>query len=178
MDIEKLKYPVGKFQMPKEMTPALRQNYLDDLATLPEKLEATISSLNDSQLDTPYRPGGWTVRQVVHHFADSHINAFCRIKLVLTEESPTIKPYHEGLWAEMSDYASMPVSQSISILHGLHKRMVHILSNLNEAELEKYYVHPEYGKTFTLDTVIALYGWHCNHHLAHISELKKRNYWD
>ncbi len=177
MDLEKLRYPIGKFKMPTEMTSAIRSQYMNDLATLAGKLEAATSSLTNEQLDTQYRPNGWTIRQVVHHFADSHINAFCRIKMVLTEESPTIKPYHEGLWADMSEEQTLPISASIDIIRGLHIRMVNVLSNLSEAELQKFYTHPEYNKTFTLDTVIALYGWHCNHHLAHITELKKRMGW-
>src|SRR5690606_20074411 len=120
---------------------------------------------------------GWTIRQVIHHLADSHLNAFCRIKLTLTEDSPTIKPYHEADWARMDDYIKMPVSHSIDILRGLHARMVFVLKNLSATEREKFYIHPEYGRTYTLETVMALYAWHCNHHLAHITSLMERKGW-
>ena len=177
MNIEKLKYPIGKFSMPDHPLTSMHQEWLNDLATLPGRLESDVATMSEEQLDTPYRPEGWTCRQVVHHLADSHLNAFCRIKLTLTEKNPTIKPYHEGAWAEMSDYKNLPIGHSLEILRGLHVRMVHILKNLSSEELKKYYVHPEYGKTYTLETVMALYAWHCNHHLAHITELKKRMGW-
>ena len=177
-DIESLKYPIGKFSMIENPTDANRQQWLNDLASLPGRLESMTATLNEMQLDTPYRPDGWTVRQVVHHLADSHLNAFCRIKLVLTEESPVIKPYHEGEWAKMKDYYELPIDHSIGILRGLHARMVFVLKNMTTSERAKFYVHPQYGKNYPLETVMALYAWHSNHHLAHIESLKKRNQWD
>ena len=178
MDLEKLKYPTGKFSMPSNPTDAMHQIWLNDLATLPGRLESVVVTLDDQQLGTPYRPDGWTVRQVVHHLADSHMNAFCRIKLTLTEDSPAIKPYEEGAWAEMSDYTSLPIDPSLNIIRGLHLRMVNVLKNISKTDFQKHYVHPEYGKTYTLEAVLALYAWHSNHHLAHITELKKRMGWD
>ena len=177
MEIEQLKYPIGKFTIPDNPTDAIRSQWLNNLATLPGRLETTVATLNDAQMDTPYRPDGWTVRQVVHHLADSHMNAFCRIKFTLTEESPTIKPYHEADWAAMDDYKMLPVIHSIALLRGLHVRMVFILKNMTAADRKKFYVHPEYGKTYTLETVMTLYAWHSNHHLAHITSLKKRMDW-
>ncbi len=178
MELEKLKYPIGRFSMPESPSEDMHRRWINDLAALPGRLESAVATMNDEQLDTPYRPEGWTSRQVVHHMADSHLNAFCRIKLTLTEESPTIKPYYEGAWAKMSDYTNLPISHSLEILRGLHVRMVHILKSLTQDDLKKYYVHPEYGKTYTLESVMALYAWHCNHHLAHITELKKRMGWE
>lgn len=178
MNIEQLKYPIGHFTLPENPNDALRSEWLSDLATLPGRLESAISTLNDKQLDTPYRPDGWTTRQVVHHLADSHLNAFCRIKLTMTEDSPTIKPYHEGEWAKADDYHKMPVSSSINILRGLHERMVFVLKNMTAEERAKFYFHPEYdGRKYTMEEVMGLYAWHCNHHLAHINNLKKREGW-
>ena len=178
MDIEQLKYPIGKFSMPASPSESHREQWLTDMATLPGRLESAVITLNDEQLNTPYRPGGWTVRQVVNHLADSHLNAFCRIKLTLTEDSPTIKPYDEAKWANMFDYKALPISHSLDILRGLHPRMVFVLRNLSKEELAKHYFHPEYaGRAYTLETVMALYAWHCNHHLAHITSLKKRKGW-
>ena len=177
MNLEELKYPIGKFSMPEKTNKAMHQVWLNDLAILPGRLESETATLNDKQLDTPYRPGGWTTRQLVHHIADSHLNAFCRIKLTLTEDSPTIKPYEEGAWAAMSDYTSLPIDSSLNILRGLHPRMVYVLKNLSDEAFQKYYVHPEYGKTYSLEAVLGLYAWHSNHHLSHILALKKRMDW-
>lgn len=177
MELEKLKYPIGPFNLPENILEADRLNWAKTLVALPGILESVIAPLNKDQMNTPYRPGGWTVRQVIHHLADSHMNAFCRIKLTLTEDSPTIKPYDEAAWAEMSDYTNVPIAASLDILRGLHKRMAHVLKNLSMDERTKYYVHPEYGSQYTLDHVLGLYAWHCNHHLAHITQLIKRNQW-
>lgn len=177
MDLEKLKYPIGRYQKITDFTSENRKAWIHDLTILPGNLEATVASLSEKQLDTPYRPDGWTVRQVVHHVADSHLNAFIRIKLVMTEGNTTIRPYKEALWAAMGDYTDLPISHSLNILRGLHPRMVHVFQNMTEDDFKKSYIHPEYGQTYLLDSVLALYSWHGRHHLAHITELKKREGW-
>ena len=169
--MEKLKYPIGKMQMPAVVDEKQRQTWINEIETLPERLEAAVANLTDEQLDTPYRPGGWTVRQLVHHIADSHQNAFCRLKLTLTEDSPTIKPYDEAAWAEMPDYLDLPISSSLSILRGLHVRFAFVFKNMSEADFKKYYVHPEYGEKFEMEKMLCLYAWHGNHHLAHITNM-------
>lgn len=176
-ELEQLKYPIGKRVYNGPLTAAELENCILDISLLPERLAAETEYLEISQLDTPYRPGGWTVRQVVHHLSDSHMNGFIRCKLALTEPSPTIKPYAEALWAGMDDYLLMPVETGILLLTALHKRWTMLLKSLSSEDLKKTYVHPEYGKVFTLDEVIHLYAWHCNHHLAHITGLKKRQGW-
>jgi poly(3-hydroxyalkanoate) synthetase len=177
MDLEKLKYPVGKFQMPAAITRKNLENYFSVIADFPGKLEKEVIHLSDAQLDTPYRPGGWTVRQVVHHCADSHINSLTRLKLTLTEENPTVKPYFEERWAELSDGKIMPVSASLKMIEGIHARWVFLLRSLTDEQYKRSFIHPEHGKKFRLDENTALYAWHCDHHLAHITELKKREGW-
>ena len=178
MNIEQLKYPIGKFTLPNNPTNKLRSQWLADLATLPGRLESAVSTLSDEQLDTQYRPDGWAIRQVVHHLADSHLNAFCRIKLTLTEDSPTIKPYDEATWAKMDDNSKMPIHSSLSILRGLHERMVFVLKNMTTEDRAKFYFHPEYdGRKYPLEEVMALYAWHSSHHLAHINNLKEKKGW-
>jgi len=165
--MENLQYPIGKFVAPESATPAMRQEWIAAIAALPQRLEAALDGITDSQLDTPYRPEGWTVRQVVHHLADSHINAYCRLHLVLTEDSPTIKPYFEAKWAQLPD-SSLPVAPSLDILRGIHQRWVYLLNNLADTDWQKHYIHPQYGKIYTMDTMSALYAWHGEHHLGHV----------
>lgn len=138
--------------------------------------EATIL-LSDAQLDTPYRPEGWTIRQVVHHCADSHMNAIIRLKLALTEEKPVIKPYFEDRWAELVDGKSLPIEPSLKILEGVHKRWVLLLENLTASQFQRTFVHPELGTEFSLAVATANYAWHCEHHLAHITNVQTRNGW-
>ena len=176
MNLEELKYPIGKFEKPGSYAQEQILSYSQTIRLFPEKLMNETRSLNNKQLDTPYRPDGWTIRQVVHHCADSHMNAFCRFKLALTEKKPTIKAYAEALWAKLPDSA-MPIGPSLQILEGVHARMVVLWESLSQAELEKIYIHPQYQKEFTLAEAMALYSWHCEHHLAHITSLKKRNNW-
>lgn len=171
-----LRYPIGKFQRVDVLTDAQRRGFIDAIAEAPAKLRSAIEGLNDRQLDTPYRPGGWTVRQVVHHVPDSHINSFVRFKLALTEDEPTIKPYDEGRWAELGDVNATPVETSLALLESLHKRWVLLLNSLTPSHWRRTFRHPERG-TMTLDENLQLYAWHGRHHVAHITSLRERNGW-
>lgn len=177
LDLEKLRFPIGAFSAPSTYSAQVIPAQIEAIASFAARLKNEVSHLSDVQLDTPYRPGGWTIRQVVHHCADSHMNCLIRIKLTLTEELPTIKPYKEDLWSELSDNRTMPIAPSLLLLEGLHYRLQWILSNLTASDFERRYVHPQYGKEFPVYEVAALYAWHGDHHLAHITELKKRNNW-
>ena len=177
MELEKLKYPIGKCNFVENAPDEVWDGWTNDLGTLPAKLDMALITLNKEQINTPYRPGGWTVKQVVHHLADSHMNAYCRIKLSLTQTNPTINPYDEAAWADLGDYKYLPINLPLALLRALHPRMVYLFKRLTDADKKKTYTHPEYGKTFTMESVLALYAWHGNHHLAHITSLKKRNNW-
>ena len=170
------RYPIGKYTPPQEATPALRQQAIDSIAATPAKLKAALSGLNDAQLDTPYRDGGWTVRQVVHHVPDSHLNAYVRFRLALTENQPTIKPYEEARWAELADAKSAPVAVSLALLEPLHDRWVRLLRSLTASDFARTFVHPEHGVR-TLDWMLFLYAWHGRHHTAHITELREQKGW-
>jgi uncharacterized damage-inducible protein DinB len=170
------RYPVGKFEMPSSFTEADRKSRLTDIEALPRKMREAVKDLSQQQLDTPYREGGWTVRQVVHHVPDSHMNALIRFKLALTEDIPTIKPYKEAEWAKLAD-AQMPVDVSLNLLDAVHARWVAILKAMTPEQWARQFTHPEMGKTVSLDQTLALYSWHSRHHLAHITELKKRKGW-
>jgi hypothetical protein len=165
--MEHLQYPIGKFTAPESVTPTMRQGWIETIAALPQQLEDALQGITEAQLDTPYRPEGWTVRQVVHHLADSHLNAFCRLHLSLTEDAPTIKPYNEAAWAKLPD-SSLPVIHSLDMLRGMHFRWVHLLRNMSEADFQRTYIHPQYGKVYSMDTMTALYAWHSEHHLGHV----------
>ncbi|MBC5774810.1 putative metal-dependent hydrolase [Pontibacter sp. KCTC 32443] len=177
MEIENLKYPVGRFQKPEQISGEMLAGFIAVISDFPGKLHKEVQHLNEQQLDTPYRPEGWTVRQVVNHCADSHMNALIRHKLALTEDNPTIKPYHEDLWAELPDTKTMPIEPALHILDGLHARWIALLKGLSETDLNRTFTHPEHNKAFTLDESIGLYAWHCDHHLAHITSLKERKGW-
>jgi hypothetical protein len=177
MDIEKLKFPLGKFDKPTSITRDILRKWIADISTFPKRLSAEVLNLKDEQLNTQYRPDGWTLRQVVHHCADSHMNGLTRVKLTLTEDHPTVKPYFEERWAELLDTKSMPIHSSLKMLEGIHERWTVLLNNLADDQLERTFVHPEHRKTFRIDESIGLYAWHCNHHLAHITETKKRHNW-
>ena len=170
------RYPIGKFEMPASVTPALRQAAIEKIAETPAKFRAAVRGLNDAQLDTPYRDGGWTVRQVVHHVPDSHVNAYVRLKLALTESAPTIKPYAEDKWAQLADSRSTPIEVSLSLLESTHTRWVIILRSLAEADFARKLIHPEHGER-NIDWLIFLYAWHGPHHTAHITELRKSKNW-
>ena len=174
-ELDQLRYPVGRFT-PVENTANARAEHIRMIGLLPKRLCAAVSGLSNAHLDTPYREGGWTVRQVVHHFADSHANSFIRFKLALTEEWPTIKPYDEKAWAELPDSKSLPIDSSLSFITGMHERWVSLLESMSEADFERGYVHPERGRQ-NLATALAIYAWHCRHHTAHITALRARNIW-
>ena len=170
------RYPVGKFEYDGPMSDEQRCAFLSELADAPAKLRAAVKDLSEGQLDTPYRPGGWTVRQVVHHVPDSHMNSYVRFKLALTEDEPTIKPYAEDKWAELADTKATPVEVSLALLDSLHDRWVRLLRSLTPDDWKKTFRHPELG-TMTLEKTLALYAWHGRHHVAHITELRKQMSW-
>ena len=171
-----LRYPIGQFE-PKIFSSLLKEEWQRDIKFLPVLIEKSIQNLDEAQLNIPYREGGWTIKQVVHHVADSHINAYCRFKLGLTEENPTILPYEEKLWAEMSDTKNLPINISLTLLHALHTRWYEILRNVKEEEWKRTIYHPEHKRTFTLWHLLGMYSWHSRHHVAHISNLRKRMEW-
>ena len=177
MDIEQLRYPIGKLVRPEHISAEDLKKWIEEIGSIPAKLRAAVSRLTDEQLDTPYRPDGWTVRQVVHHMADSHMNSFIRFKLALTEDNPTIKPYEEAAWAELPDAKTAPIESSLEILDGLHKRWVLLLSNMSEEDLKRTFFHPGYKTTNSLAMSVNLYRWHGFHHLAHITGLIERSGW-
>jgi uncharacterized damage-inducible protein DinB len=170
------RYPVGKFQRREKLTPAERRTLIDQIVAAPTRMRETVAGLNEQQLATPYRDGGWTVRQVVHHVPDSHLNAYIRFKLALTEEMPTIKPYDQAQWAELADARESPVETSLQLLESLHDRWVRLLRSMSDADFSRRLMHPENGE-MTLDSVLALYGWHGRHHTAHITSLRQRKGW-
>ncbi|MDF3077872.1 MAG: putative metal-dependent hydrolase [Sphingobacteriaceae bacterium] len=176
-DLEKLRYPIGKFIAPELIYFDEIKKLIAELEALPAKVRKAVSGLNDSQLDTPYRPGGWTLRQVVHHLPDSHMNAYIRFKLAITQETPTILPYMEDRWAELEEAKHAPVGMSLDLLESLHKRWTMFLQNMSEADFQRTYIHPEHQKTFRLDIVLALYAWHGEHHLQHILVTRGANGW-
>jgi hypothetical protein len=172
-----LRYPVGKFAFPTEWNPGDVQKWRTDLVELPARIRTAVAGLSDAQLDTPYRDGGWTVRQTVHHVADSHMNAYCRFRLALTEEAPTIKTYLEARWAELADARTAPIASSLEILDGMHARLIALIDSLTPEQWQRGFVHPEHGRTLTLWQTAALYSWHSKHHVAHINNLRARNKW-
>ena len=171
-----LRYPIGKFQYEGPLTPAQRAAFIDQIAETPANLRAAIRGLTEEQLETPYRPGGWTVRQVVHHVPDSHMNSYIRFKLAMTEDEPTIKPYHEDIWATLPDAVSKDAEVSLTLLEALHKRWVIFLRSLKDPDFQRKFRHPELG-TLTLEQNLALYAWHGRHHTAHITSLRDRMKW-
>jgi hypothetical protein len=171
-----LRYPVGPFEFEGTLSPEQRQVLIDQIAATPEKMRAAVAGLAEEQLDTPYRPGGWTVRQVVHHVPDSHINSYVRFKLALTEEHPTIRAYDENLWANTDDARTAPVEISLELLEALHRRWVLFLRSFDDKDFARTFHHPELG-TVSVDKNVALYAWHGRHHVAHITSLRERNGW-
>ena len=177
-ELEKLKYPVGKYVAPEKIKKSEIKRWIKEIDKLPKKLKDAVKNLNDEQLDTRYRPDGWTIRQVIHHLADSHMNSHARFRLALTEENPTIKPYLENLWAELPDAKEAPIKYSLEILRNVHKRWIILLKSLDNMQLKRTLFHPEHDKNLSIEWLIGLYAWHSNHHLAHITELKKRMNWN
>jgi hypothetical protein len=170
------RYPIGRFTPVLPGTPDARATAIADIAALPARMRAAVAGLTEAQLDTPYRDGGWTARQVVHHVADSHLNGFIRVKLALTEDNPTIKPYDENSWAPLADMR-LPVAISLGLLDGLHSRWVAIYGAMAADQFARTFFHPEFGESLTLDRHVQLYGWHGRHHVAHITELRRRQGW-
>lgn len=174
--MDDLRFPVGKFHYDGPPNDQQRQAFLHEIEQAPTKLRVAVKGLSDSQLDTPYRPEGWTVRQVVHHVPDSHLNSYVRFKLALTEDEPTIKTYAEDRWAELSDTKATPIDVSLTLLESLHDRWVRLLRSLSPEQWKRTFRHPELGP-MTLEKTLALYAWHGRHHVAHITELRKRMSW-
>lgn len=171
-----LRYPIGKFQRPSSVSATERNAAIDQLAALPAQIRKAVEGLTDAQLDTPYRPEGWTVRQVIHHLADSHMNSFTRFRLGLTEDQPTIKPYDEMAWSQLDDSLRAPIEVSIVLLENLHQRLVWMLRSITEEQWPRIFIHPENGPT-RLDVNALLYAWHGRHHLGHITGLRERMGW-
>jgi len=171
-----LRYPIGKFTYTGTLTDSQKQDALTEIARTPSNLRSAVKGLGDEQLDTPYRPGGWTVRQVVHHLPDSHLNSYVRFKLALTEDEPTIKPYAEDRWAELADTKATPIEVSLTLLDSLHDRWVRLLRSLTAEDWKRTFRHPEMG-VMTLDKTLALYAWHGRHHVTHITALRDREGW-
>jgi uncharacterized damage-inducible protein DinB len=170
------RFPIGKYHAPADVTPAMREQAIREIAETPQKLRAAVNGLNDAQLDTPYRDGGWTVRQVVHHVPDSHMNAYVRWRLALTETEPTIKPYAEAEWANLEDAANAPIEVSLKLMEPLHERWVRLLRSLKQEDFARTFRHPDHGVR-SLDWMLFLYAWHGKHHTAHITELRKQRGW-
>ncbi|MCH7804934.1 MAG: putative metal-dependent hydrolase [Acidobacteria bacterium] len=174
--MDPLRYPIGHFQAPENIDENHIQAWIAEIEALPGDLRRVVEPLSESQLDTPYRPGGWTIRQVVHHLPDSHMNSFIRFKWALTEDSPQIKGYFEDRWAKLPDYSSVPISVSLDLLESLHQRWVVLLRSLGPEDLSREFIHPESGSTSLVESIGA-YGWHGRHHLAHIEETVSREGW-
>jgi uncharacterized damage-inducible protein DinB len=171
-----LRYPIGEFKFAAPLTEAKRVACLEAIEETPAKMRAAVAGLSEDQLNTPYRPDGWTVRQVVHHVPESHLHSYCRFKLALTEDQPTIKPYFEDRWAELGDAREAPVDLSLDLLDALHRRWIWFLRSLTLEDYQRTFVHPELG-VVSLEKNIALYAWHGKHHVAQITALRERNSW-
>jgi uncharacterized damage-inducible protein DinB len=170
------RFPIGKYERRDELTTAERNALIDTIAAAPARMRDAVRGLSEEKLDTPYREGGWTVRQVVHHVPDSHLNSYCRFKLALTESTPTIRAYDEAAWAELPDSRITPIETSLTLLDSLHDRWTRLLRSMTEADFRRKLVHPENGE-MTLDTMVGLYAWHSRHHVAHITSLRElRNF--
>jgi hypothetical protein len=174
--MEKLKYPIGKY-IEQPFSDEKLKEWLLDIQSLPQQLEYAVTNLDEAQLDMPYREGGWTVKQVVHHVADSHMNAYIRFKLGLTEENPMVKAYAEKEWAEMIDTKLVPINVSVTLLYALHRRWYEILNNITGNEWNRTVVHSEHKKQMTLWYLLGMYAWHSRHHVAHITSLRDRMGW-
>ena len=175
--LEDLRFPVGPLDLDSPISANDGARFIDEIAATPARLRAAVSGLDAHQMATPYREGGWTVRQVVHHLPESHLQAYARTKLALTEENPIIKPYDEAKWAELPDVEQTPAEVSLALLESLHTRWVILLRSLSSAQLQRAFFHPEHGRLITVERLIAMYAWHGRHHLAHINNLRSRNGW-
>lgn len=177
MDLEQLKYPIGKFEISPDYDADMRAKMIANIKSFPQRLTTVVMELNEEQLDTPYRPEGWTVRQVIHHVADSHINSYIRFRWTLTEETPNIKAYDEKLWAELPDAKSAPIKFSLNLLKAVHARWTLLMERMSDDDFSKELGHPEWKNNLSLDKMLQLYNWHCDHHLAHITTLMEREGW-
>ena len=166
--MNELRFPIGPFELPALVSASEKKTFTETISTFPERIATLTQGLDEATLGNTYRPGGWTIRQLVHHCADSHMNAYIRFKLTLTEDTPTIKPYEEAKWAEFDDYLLMPVKSSLAIIKGVHARWERLIESMSDEDFQSSYVHPEHGLHFRLDQALANYNWHCKHHLAHI----------
>jgi len=171
-----LRYPVGQFSFSGVLSRASRDVLIDEISVTPEKMRAAVAGLSNEQLDTPYRPGGWTVRHVVHHVPESHLNSYIRFKLAITEDEPIIKPYFEDRWAQLPDALVSPIGPSLDLLDALHRRWVWLLRSLKDEDFDRTFQHPELG-VVSLNKNVALYAWHGRHHVAHITTLRDRMGW-
>ena len=176
-DLEQLRYPIGKANIPRAISSNQVQEWIQILENFPKKLTELVKNLNDVQLDTPYRQDGWTVRQVVHHLADSHHNSYTRFKWTLTEDKPTIKAYYEERWAELQDSKSAPILLSLNALFSTHAKLVYLLKGLSQEDLERIFIHPDGNEEVSLKENIGVYAWHSQHHYAHIENLMIRKEW-
>ncbi|WP_420573557.1 YfiT family bacillithiol transferase [Kordia sp.] len=177
MDLEKLKYPIGKPEIPKNISEKHISDWILILEEFPQKLENLVENLSSTQLDTPYRPDGWTIRQVIHHVSDSHHNSYTRFKWTLTEEQPIIKAYYEDRWAALFDSKNAPIQLSLHAIKALHAKWTYFLKGLTTSQLEQVFIHPEGNEKVSLKENIGIYAWHCNHHYAHIEQLMIREGW-
>lgn len=168
MNTEELKFPVGQYTPEKNPADELLHQWIKDIELFPERAELLVKNTSAEQLNWKYRPAGWTVKQVIHHCADSHMNSIIRFKLALTEDTPTIRPYFEDRWAELPDSLTNEISESLMLLKGLHKKWTRLLKSITKEQLKREFMHPEHGTKFNIGETIGLYAWHCNHHLAHI----------
>jgi len=171
-----LRYPIGPFKLEEEITEQTRRRFIDQIAETPANLRAAVEGLSQEQLDTPYRPEGWTVRQVIHHVADSHMNSYIRVKLALTEDRPNVTDYDENQWGSLSDAQKAPIDLSLNLIESLHGRWIFLFNSLNPNDFSKTFNHPARGAV-SLDTNIAIYAWHGRHHVAHITTLRERMHW-
>lgn len=172
-----LRFPVGRYEPPEVITAEQRCAWINEIADGPALFRAAVSGLTDEQLETPYRPGGWTIRQVIHHVPDSHMNSYVRLRLALTEDDPTVKPYQEDRWAELPDAKTMPVEISLQLLEALHARWVTLLEAMTPEQYARTFEHPGLKRKVTLDWNLGLYAWHTRHHAAHITRLRERMGW-
>ncbi len=170
------RYPIGKYE-PQPFSETQKNDWLNDIKFFPQTLENSILNMDEAQLNTPYREGGWRVIQLVHHVADSHLNAYCRFKLGLTEDNPAIRPYEEHLWAELNDIDTVPINISLTLLHALHTRWYATLKDLNDEDWMRTVLHPAHNKIFTLWHLLGMYSWHGRHHVAHITTLRENRGW-
>jgi uncharacterized damage-inducible protein DinB len=175
-NLEHLRFPIGRFELPADIGPADREAFIDRIEATPESLREAVAGLGDTQLDTPYRPEGWSVRQVVHHVVDSHLNSYVRFKWALTEEAPHIKVYDQDGWAQLEDSTSAPVEVSLAFLDALHERWVFLLRRMSDEDFGRTFVHPDWAEV-SLDQTLAIYAWHGDHHVAHVTRLREREGW-